>query len=352
MGNLYVNGKFLSQKMSGVQRYASELLRAYITLDPSVKIIAATGASEMQWYNLPGTVIQTGGKAGIVWEQLKLPLYMAGKKDALLLNLCNVAPVLYSNKVTCIHDIAFARYPQFFSKSFRIYYQAIMPWIIRSSRHIITVSEFSREELINYYGLTPDRISVIPNAGFQPMNENLILPRPLQEPYFLFVGSADPRKNLLLLLKAYTEGRLQHTHLVIAGGGYKSFNNELLQQLEIFKTNSTIHFTGIISNERLAAYYQHAKAVVVPSVYEGFGLPVAEGLSAGCQVIASDIPIFREVAGEHAFYFNSKEVLIEMLLAFDKQDKRFNDDGKRYISRKYSWKQSAECLHNTVRQLH
>lgn len=348
MNPVLVNGKFLTQKMSGVQRYASELIRHYTAVDPTVTLVAPAEGRLTDVYRMPGSIVTTGSKAGLLWEQWQLPQF-ARQRGQLLLNLCNVAPVLYKNKITCIHDIAFIRYPQFFSKAFSYYYKSLMPLVIRSSRHIITVSEFSKSELMSYYRLRNEQVSVIPNAGFQAAPAATA---PLQDyPYFLFVGSVDPRKNLLLLLQAYKAAQLTQTHLVVAGGGYKSFNPELLQQLEQFKAHPMIHFAGAVSDDELASLYQHAKAVVVPSLYEGFGLPVAEGLSAGCQVIASDIPIFREVAGEHAFYFKDKETLTSLLMLLDRQDKRLNESGRDWILSRYSWKQSADLLKKAVEHI-
>lgn len=349
MNKVLVNGKFLTQKMSGVQRYASELVRHYAAINPDVQVVAPAEGQLTNVYELPCDIVPVGNKAGIVWEQWQLPQY-AKQQNLLLLNLCNVAPVLYKNKITCIHDIAFARYPQYFSKTFCYYYKTLIPMIIRSSRHIITVSEFSKGELMSYYGLRDNQVSVVPNAGFQALPAAASTAY-FAYPYFLFVGSTDPRKNLLLLLQAYSAARLEQTHLVIAGASYKSFNSNLLQQLEQFRNHPMIHFEGAVTNQQLASLYQHAKAVIVPSVYEGFGLPVAEGLSAGCQVIASDIPIFREVAGDHAFYFDTKGTLTSFLLLLDRQDKRLNESGRDYIVSKYSWAQSAESLRSTIEHI-
>lgn len=274
------NGKFLSQKISGVQRYASQLLQHYYPLNTDCTIVAPAHKNEE--YNTRMPVISTGSKAGIWWEQVQLPAWLRKNNKPLLLNLCNMAPLAYANKITCIHDIAFVRYPQYFSKAFGLYYRYMMPAIIKTSRHIITVSEFSRSELCLFYNLKPQQVTVIPNAGFGTIDDASAQPMisPHPKPYFLFVGSADPRKNLLFLLKAWQSAQLRDTDLVIAGSGYASFNSDLLHKTEAFRNRPDIHFLGHVSDGLLRQYYQFAKAVVVPSVYEGFGLPVAEALSA------------------------------------------------------------------------
>ena len=380
MARVYANGKFLSQKMSGVQRYASELLRHYYELDKDLVLVAPAERRSGDNFQLSIPVMTTGSKAGLWWEQAQLPWFLSGKGKPLLLNLCNMAPVMYGNKITCIHDIAFLRYPQFFSTAFRSYYKAIIPAIIKSSRHIVTVSEFSRSELMDYYKLHSGQVSVIPNAGFrsgqalqgalnaalglkqssaapgdgwgghQPIVEQELTP-PIRRPYFLFVGSVDPRKNLLFLLRAFEAAQLKETDLVVAGGGYASFNSELLQDINLYHQNPNIHFIGHVSDTLLTQYYQFARAVIVPSFYEGFGLPVAEGLSAHCEVLASDIPIFREVAGEHAFYFDpfKADALIALMRERDGSSRPDGEAGYSFIHRRYSWEKSANALGDCIR---
>lgn len=356
MAGVFANGKFLSQKISGVQRYASQLLLHYYELNKELTLVAPVARAAADDFNLPIPVITKGKKAGLWWEQVQLPWFLSGKGKPLLLNLCNMAPVCYRNKITCIHDIAFLRYPQYFSKAFRAYYQAMIPAIIKTSKHIITVSEFSRAELMDYYKLGEERVSVIPNAGFRsdsavfPANTGMSEAAPIGRPYFLFVGSADPRKNLLFLLRAFEAARLKETDLVIAGGGYASFNSELMKETDVYRQNPNIHFLGHVTDTLLTQYYNNARAVIVPSVYEGFGLPVAEALSAHSEVLAADIPVFREVAAEHAYYFNphSPDDLIALMRERDGTPRPDGEAGFTFIHRRYSWKKSASSLGDCI----
>lgn len=356
MTGVFANGKFLSQKMSGVQRYASQLLQQYYEIDKELMLVAPVERPAGDAFRMSIPVVTKGAKAGLWWEQVQLPLFLSGKGKPLLLNLCNMAPVLYKNKITCIHDIAFLRYPQFFSKAFRSYYQVMIPAIIKSSKHIITVSEFSRHELMDYYKLSQEQVSVIPNAGFRsesvgfPADSSSVEAVPVRRPYFLFVGSADPRKNLLFLLRAFEAARLKHTDLVVAGGGYASFNNELMKETDIYHQNPDIHFLGHVTDALLTQYYNSARAVIVPSVYEGFGLPVAEALSAHSEVLAADIPVFREVAAEHAQYFDphKPDALIALMRERDGTSKPDGAEGYAFIHRRYSWKKSANSLGDCI----
>lgn len=341
--SVYINGKFLSQKMSGVQRYASEMTR---NLSTPVRIAAAGDHLNAEVYHLPQKLEIVGSGAGIAWEQLKLPAYLRSKGSPLLISLCNVAPLFYKNKITCLHDIAFERYPAFFSRKFVLYYHWLIPKVLKTSKHIITVSEFSKREINTFYGIAPEKITVIPNASaFVPGAQETgltIHPRP----YFLFVGSLDPRKNLIYLLKAFQEASLQDTDLLIVGASHASF--AVNPELEEYRHAPNIVFTGYVSDAQLKSYYANALALINPSLYEGYGLPVAEALSMGCPVLASSIEAFREVGGTDIVYFNTADVSELAYLMKTFTGEQITE--KRSKIKNENWKSSAELLDNIIRQ--
>lgn len=330
--------------MSGVQRYASEITR---NLSGDIVVAAAPDHLNDSAYHLPQKLEIVGSKAGIAWEQLKLPAYLRKKGNPLLISLCNVAPLRYANKITCLHDIAFERHPEFFSKKFVLYYRWLIPKLLKSSRHIITVSEFSKGEISSFYQINPAMITVIPNASAFS-NEGIqsdFKPRP--RPYFLFVGSLDPRKNLLFLLKAFEQAAVHDTDLLIVGASHASFAVD--PELQAYRNHPNIVFTGYISDGELQNYYANALALVNPSLYEGYGLPVAEALSMGCPVLASSIAAFKEVGGTDIVYFNTADTAELAHLI-----KNFSDTPllqKKKKIRNESWKSSAEQLDKIIRQL-
>jgi len=340
---VYINGKFLSQKMSGVQRYASEICR---NLTSPVKLIGAEDNLNDTVYHLQKKIETTGSKAGIPWEQFRLPAYLRSQGNPLLLSLCNVAPVFYPNKITCLHDIAFERYPQFFSKKLVLYYHWLIPKVLKNSRHIITVSEFSKREIAAYYKIDPVHITVVPNASAFNPNDSNIAVKQHSRPYFLFVGSLDPRKNLLLLLKAFRHAALTDTDLIIVGASHASFaaNPEVSQ----YHDDPHIVFTGYISDEQLRSYYAGAIALVNPSFYEGFGLPVAEALSMNCPVLASSIEAFKEVGGTDIVYFNPADVseLSDLIKNFSANA----SSEKTSQIKRITWKTSAALVDNLIQQ--
>jgi len=338
---VYINGKFLSQKLSGVQRYAAEICKE---LTSTAKVACAREHLNETTYHLPQNQDIVGTSAGILWEQYTLPRFLNSKDKPLLLNFCNVAPLFYENKITCLHDIAFERHPEFFSKKFVLYYRWLIPRVLNSSRHIITVSEFSKREISSFYRINPERISVAPNASsfVAAQSDELVNVHP--RPYFLFVGSLDPRKNLLFLLKAFHEASLQDIDLIIVGASHASFARN--PEIEWFRNIPNIIFTGYISDADLRNYYAGAIALINPSLYEGFGLPIAEALSMNTPVLASDIEAFKEVGGTDVVYFcpTKRDDLSNLIKTFSTTAPPRGTVRGNQIS----WKTSATVIDNII----
>lgn len=337
---VYVNGKFLSQKLSGVQRYAAEICRH---LETPVKIACGSDHNNESTYRLQHELESVGRTAGIWWEQVQLPRVLKQRGNPLLLNFCNVAPLFYENKITCLHDIAFERHPEFFSKKFVLYYRWLIPRLLRSSRHIITVSEFSRREISAIYGINPENISVAPNASSFSRAGSGQQVNPHPRPYFLFVGSLDPRKNLLFLLKAFEKAAVKDVDLVIIGAGHASFAAN--PEIEKYRNASNVVFTGYVSDAQLRSYYAAAIALINPSLYEGFGLPIAEALSMNTPVLASAIEAFEEVGGTDVVYFRPTKIddLSSLIKAFS-----ITAPQRAIRTAETSWKTSAEVIDNII----
>ena len=171
---LVVNSRFLTQDITGVQRFAIEIsLRLKDLLKDNVLFVAPSNI--IQFDVAEQLNVQTIGKhTGHLWEQWDLPKWLKQNGSPLLLNLCNLAPLRYNNKISTIHDVSFVRYPQTFSKKFLIFYRLMIPRIISSSKKVFTVSEFSKQEIIDVYGTDENRIEVIYNAvnqNFKPNNQ-------------------------------------------------------------------------------------------------------------------------------------------------------------------------------------
>jgi glycosyltransferase involved in cell wall biosynthesis len=174
--------------------------------------------------------------------------------------------------------------------------------MIKNSRHIITVSEFSKNEIAKYFGIDKNKISVVYNGvdqQFRPKKENNY------EQYILGVSSVAYHKNFIKLIEAFSLLNRNDIKLYIVGGlNEKIFGKNSLKILEYAKNNDNIIFLGRVDDEKLIELYSNAICFVYPSLYEGFGIPPLEAQACGCPIVVSDIPVFKEIYADSAVYFN------------------------------------------------
>lgn len=335
MKKIIVNGRFLSQQITGVQRVAHELTRELDDLvnkqDREVIILAPKNIIfENLYKNIK--IKKVGFLKGHLWEQTELPFY-AFKEKGILLNLCNTAPVLNTGIVD-IHDISFRVNPQFFSKKFSWYYRILIWILLRTSKKILTVSEFSKNEIIKYYKIPKEKIKVIYNSWehiLRIKEDFSILEKfKLENKNFYFATSSiAPNKNfkyIIELAKLYPEKKF-----VIAG----KKNIEVFGELGIEKLKNLV-WCGYISDEELKALYMTCKGFIYPSFYEGFGLPPLEAMGCGCEKIyVSNTSCLPEVFNKSVSYlnpYNSEKILIKNVFK------------KTKVLNKYSWKLSANKI--------
>lgn len=342
-----VNGRFLTQQPAGVHRYAFEICRALVAQGVDILVLAPRGTLYQR--ELPFPVERVGRTASHLWEQVELPLYVRRHhRGALLVNFAGLSPILYNNCVTTIHDLSFLENPQWFSRGYRWWYRLMTPLSARRARRIITVSDFSKGEIVKHLSIAPEKILVAYNAVADDM---AVGQPPEANDYVLAVSSIDPRKNLSRLLEAFRQMGRRDVQLIVVGARNKVFAE--VDGLE--STDSRIRFVGYLDSEALAACYAHAKLFVYPSLYEGFGIPVLEAMHFGCPVLLSDIPPFHEVAGDSALYCDPLDVAsiarqMERMLNDDTLCRRFVEQG-RARCKQFSWSSSATKIYELLRAL-
>lgn len=320
---VYINGRFLTQHPTGVQFFAQEICKE---LDGKIDFEILVPINQpLINHSLNHKVKKIGYLKGYLWEQFSLPNYIRTQPNCLLLNLCNLAPISIQNQVITIHDLAFVKNSNWFSLTFQLAYNFIIPKIIVNSKAIITVSETIKQELINILKVNPEKIHVV----FNKVSDNLIksIPKkPLQsfntKNYYLMVGSNNSRKNFAFVEEQFSK-QLSHENLIILGASHASFKN----------TNSSIESKNIIrlkhvSNEELAWLYTNCKALINPSFYEGFGIPNIEAMYFNTPVLCSKIDVFEEICGNYAHYFEIGNVsdFIDKITSIELEESNINNN--------------------------
>ena len=288
---IHINGRFLSQPITGVQQYARRFSRYLIHQSKEIKIITPSNSTDATDWN----VIKIGKFMGHAWEQWALPAYLKKQKHPLLINFCNTAPISYTPQVITIHDLAFRAHPRTFHPVFVAYYSWLIPKIAKKAALILTVSETIAEELCHSFKVSSSKIQIIYNTAEIVTNTS---PR---EKLMLSVGTIQPRKNYRLMLDAFLRCS-DDWNWIIVGGISSNFRSDkdLIREL---KSHPRIYILSNISEEELSLLYSKASLLLSASMYEGCNLPVLEAIQHGCPALVSNIPVHRELYTGRAVFF-------------------------------------------------
>ena len=345
-----INGRFLTQGLTGVQRYAREVTRALDGLvaqgeAPPMRLIAPPGAEGLEDFpHLSPAIIGTRG--GQAWEQLDLPRAAGG---GFLLNLGNTAPVAQGrNQAVVIHDAGVFDTPESYSWKFRSWYRGLQRMLVFRGARILSVSEFSAGRIAANLGLDATRIGVTLEGGEHILREAAspeILARHGLSPrgYALVIGTGAAHKNLAALHHAI--GALGARGLALAVAGAK---DAAVFRQDGAPPSENLRPLGRVSDAELRALYEGALCLVFPSRYEGFGLPPVEAMWCGCPVIASRAGAVPEVCGDAALWFDAAQP--ESLgaaisrLADDTSLRESLVSAGRLRVRQFSWEQAARRL--------
>ncbi len=298
-----INGLFLTQRPTGVHRFAYEMCIALLKENCKFIVIAPRHILK-QYYSIIFPLRQIGISSGHLWEQLDLPLFLSFcYPQSTLITFTGLGPLFKKKHITTIHDISFMVNSKWFSRSYSLFYRWATPIVAKNAMNIITVSQFSKNEITHYLSIKTNKIKVIYNAiPNEFYNKNSTNRPPQTRPYILAVSSRDPRKNFKRLIDAYLLSGITTHDLVIIGGKVHVFANE-----NLIKHNN-IHLIDYVGDDELRSYYQHASLFIYPSLYEGFGIPPLEALAQGCPVLASNIEVFHEIYGNAITYCDPTDI--------------------------------------------
>ncbi len=297
---LLFNGSYLQLPQTGIATYCRNLLHHWQYLAPDMVAYLPQGWQGCEPYQ---PIPPTNHLTRLLWNQSHW-LRHAQVGDVIF-HPVPESGWSYLPQVTMAHDVIPLVYPQWYPKK-KAYFQYWVPLSLRSSQHIICNSQQTKRDLIKYYQLDPEKITVIPLAyDHSHFSPGVIdsLPRP----YLLYVGAHEPHKNLKTLITAFGQLSREWEGELWLGGRFDPRYTPELQALAA-PLGTRVRWLDYVSYEQLPSLYQRAKAFIYPSLYEGFGLPLLEAMACGTAVISANSTSLPEVGGKAVAYFEPLSV--------------------------------------------
>lgn len=345
MKKVIINGLFYTQKTTGVHRFARELL---IELDKIVDSNIITIAVPKCAEDLPEfrniKIEKVGNFKGVIWEQFVLPKYIR-KNNAESISFCNTMPLLCPG-IMCIHDAAYKVHPEYFTtlhgKLSCLWHRIHFRLAVMSKKNIITVSYFSKYQIIDAYKVDPKRLWVIGNAWQHMLRINedtSIIERYklTKGDYFFTLGNISKNKNTKWI---YEVAKRNKQYKFVITGRKAEVSNEIYEKLD------NVINLGYICDEEIKALYKNCKAFIFPSIHEGFGIPPMEALSQGAKIIVANTTSLPEIYKNSAYYIDPYDYDINLKNLLSKQI----DDGKTVLEN-YTWEKSAIKLLQLIKTI-
>jgi glycosyltransferase involved in cell wall biosynthesis len=346
MTDVVLDADVLGRQRTGDESYVSALLAELARLDHGLRLAAVTRHPELVPEGIEPVRLDAGSQIARMSARLPRLLRRLGPRLAHFQHV--VARGCPCPAVVTIHDLSFERHPELMSRRDRFVFRTMVPRSVRRAERVFAVSELTKRDLVELYGIPEDKIVVTPNGVdplFSPEG-----PRTHGSPYALFVGALQPRKDPLVALEALAlvPGDLR---LVVVGPD-KGSGTEARRLASRLGLNGRVEFAGHVEKQRLAELYRGAACLVFPSRYEGFGLPVVEAMASGTPVVAAASGSIPEVAGDAAILVHPGDPValaggIERALA----------DRERFVSagleraRTYSWTETTRRTLAVYREL-
>ncbi len=305
-------------RQAGVSRYIEHLLRylpaelesedrltvlAGAAARNSLRVASLPSALEWNWTRWPTSKVPVR----ILWEQLAAPALAARSGFDLIHGPVNAVPLASRRpSVVTIHDLAFLEYPEQYPAMQRRYLTAITRASTRRASRVIAVSNYTGQDVAQRLGVDPAKIVAVPNGvseEFFPRSDTPELAAfraryQLPEQFLLFVGTLQPRKNLIGLIRAYARLPANERIPLYVVGGEGWMYSGIFDEVRRLGVADEVHFPGYAASETLPLWYSAATAFIYPSFYEGFGLPVLEAMACGAPVVTSNRTSLPEVLGD------------------------------------------------------
>ncbi len=354
-----------SYRSAGINWYILNLLRHLP--EASTEIAYSVFLSDRRYSGVPGLQLQRSRLpthrplVRILWEQVLQPWAVHRAGVDLLHGPAFVGPLASACPlVITVHDLSFIFYPQGFRTLNRSYLQLLTRLSARRARRVIAVSHSTKRDLIQHYGLLPDKVDVIHNgvdASFRPLSADQVAAfrtrAGLPDRFVLFVGTLEPRKNVARLIEAYARLPKERPPLMLVGGKGWLYD-DIFARVEALDLSDEVCFVGYVPAEDLPCWYNAAELFVYPSLYEGFGLPPLEAMACGTAVITSTASSLPEVVGEAGLLVDPAEpaalaTAMEQVLS-DRELRETMRAAGRVRAQDFSWQKTARCTVNSYQR--
>jgi len=356
---------FLKGRLEGIGWFAHEILSRLVQRHPEHEFIFFFDRPYHKDFifgpNVTPVVLKPQARHPALyylWTEWAVP-YALRKYKADLYFSPDGLGTLRSRVPTCItiHDLAYKHYPQFMDKMHKWHYAHYLPRFAQKARRIIAVSEFTRQDIVRQYGIDEQRIDVVYNGAheaYRPLSyeerEAVKAKYTQGEEFFLFTGALHPRKNVISLLKAFVQfKRRQRSRIKLVVVGRMAWQyEEIVKAKELMPYKEDVIWTGYLNVEDLAQVTASAYAMVYPSLFEGFGIPILEAMACDVPVIVSNTSSMPEVGGEAALLVDPaspEDIAAKMMTIY--KDEVLRDKmiaAARKQKEKFSWERSAEKL--------
>lgn len=303
-------------------------------------------------------------KPAKLWTQIGLPIHLVTttKKPDVFLTLTHYGP-RFSRipTIVSVMDLSYLHFPETFRKNDLYQLTKWTEYSVKKAKKVITISNSSKNDIIKYYKVKEDKVKVVylglKNLSMNEPSEKELSEFGVNKKFILFVGTLQPRKNITRLIEAFSKlsDNLKDEHQLVVIGKKGWLYEDILSSPEKFHVSDKVLFLDYVSDDDLPNFYKKAELFVLPSLYEGFGLPVLEAMRYGCPVVTSNVSSLPEAGGDAALYFKPEDVddiknTIEKVLTDKSLKEKMIEKGRDHY-KKFTWEKAAKEVLGAIEEV-